>query len=168
MINFKGLERCAPCMKRIADAGHVIRYVDNVLECSDPAAVQAIIDGFTLEDAKAARIAEVLAHAKKLRDKVVAQVSPGEMSCWSIKRAEAERFRTTGDGAFCPVLTVEAQYRQITLAALVTKVEANAARLSAVEAIIGGVDGRHRDAIAALTTFEAVEAYDFTTGWPEV
>lgn len=161
-------EKGAGLHQRIAAAGHSLVQHDGTWISSNDAAVQAIIDGYTLNDAKSARAAEVLAHAKALRDKVVASVSPGEMSCWSIKRAEAERFRATGAGVNCPVLTLEAQYRQITLDALVAKVESNAARLSAVEAIIGGVDGRHRDAIAALPTFEALAAYDFTTGWPEV
>ncbi|MCE3262623.1 MAG: hypothetical protein K0R43_1702 [Pseudoduganella sp.] len=161
-------EKGAGLHEAITKAGHWLREADGQWISSNDAAVQAIIDGYTLADAKAARIQQVLAHAKALRDKVVAAVSPGEMSCWAIKRAEAVQFRATGDAAQCPVLSLEAQHRQVTLDTLVSKVEANATRLSSVEAVIGGVDGRHRDAIASLTTFEAVAAYNFNTGWPEV
>lgn len=168
MINFKGLQQNTACMERIRAAGHWINYIDNTLHASDEAAVQAIIDAFTLEEAKDYAKARVLAHAKALRDKVVASISPGEMASWSIKVSEAAKFRASGDPAQCPMLSMEAQARAITLEALVTKVEGNSARLSSVEALIGGNDGKHRDAIAALTTFEAVAAYDFSTGWPDV
>ena len=41
-------------------------------------------------------------------------------------------------------------------------------KLAALEAQIGGTDGKHRDAIASCTTFEEVAAYNWRTGWPEV
>jgi len=131
------------------------------------AAVQAIIDGYTLEQAKAAKCAEVLAHAKALRDKVVAQVSSGEMASWPIKRAEAAAYGADPTAA-CPMLMAEATTRGITLAALIAKVNGNAATFAGKEAAIGGNDGKHRDAINALTDFASVGAYDFSGGWPAV
>jgi hypothetical protein len=153
--------------KAIALAGETLVQVDGVWQASDTAAVQAIIDSYTLGQAKAEKMSSVLAHSKELRDKVVASISAGEMASWPIKRSEAEAF-SADQTAPCPMLTAEAQARGIPLADLVAKVHANSARFSAAEAAIGGTDGKHRDAIAALTTFEEVAAYDFSTGWPEI
>jgi hypothetical protein len=139
---------------------------------SDPAAAQAFIDTYTEADAlayaKTSRCAEVLGHAKKLRDQVVAPVSAGEMASWPIKRAEALRYATEGDAGTYPLLSQEAAARGISLAALVAKVDGNAAYFAGMEAAIGGNDGRHRDAIMALETIADVLAYDFSTGWPTV
>jgi hypothetical protein len=131
------------------------------------AQAQAIIDGYTLDTAKAEKCLAVSLYAKKLRDEIVATVSRGELASWSIKRAEAEAYTASGGTATCPMLAQEATARGIALAVLVTKVLNNSARFGGAEAAIGGNDGRHRDAIMALTTFEAVAAYDFSAGWPE-
>jgi hypothetical protein len=152
----------------ITSAGHWLMQVDGVWLSSDDAAVQAIIDTYTLDLAKAEKCSLVLARAAELRDKVTATVSVGEMAAWPIKRAEADLFAASADPLQCPMLTKESQRRGITLAELVTKVLANAARFEYAETAIGGTDGMHRDAINRLTTFEAVAAYDFSVGWPEV
>lgn len=169
MIDFQDkLPFSAQIMEKAQAAGHTVQYVDNQALVSDQAAVQAIINGFTLAEAKAHVTTNILAHAKALRDKAVAAISPGEMASWPIKVKEAATFRATGDAAQCPMLSLEATARNITLADLVTKVEGNSNRLSMLEATIGGNDGKHRDAVAALTTFAALAAYDYTSGWPEV
>jgi hypothetical protein len=147
-------------------SGHLLVHRDGVWISSDDAAVQAIIDGYTLAQAKGAKCAGVLAHAKALRDKAIAAVSAGEMASWPIKRAEAAAFHA-GDTS-CPFLSAEAAARGITLGALVAKVDGNAARFQGLEAAIGGTDGKHRDAIMSLTTFAEIAAYDYSTGWPEV
>lgn len=165
MINYS--EKGYGLHKAIEAAGHYLGQHDGVWVASDDAAVQAIIDSYTLDQAKAFKCSEVLAHAKTLRDKVVEPVSPGEMASWPIKRAEAEAY-TADSTAACPMLTAEAATRGITLAALISKVSGNASYFAGKETAIGGNDGKHRDAINALTTFEEVSAYDFSTGWPAV
>jgi hypothetical protein len=152
----------------IAAAGHWLEQIDGDWVSSADAAVQTIIDTYTLDQAKSAKCTLVLAHAAALRDKVTAAIASGEMASWSIKRAEAEDYGEIGEAASCPALRAEAQARGITLAQLVAKVNANAERFMAAEAAIGGTDGRHRDVINVLTTFEAVAAYDFQVGWLEV
>jgi hypothetical protein len=157
----------------IADAGYALECNNDVWYADDAAAVQAIIDSFTAPDllssVKADKCREVLLHSKRLRDKVVELVSKGEMASWSIKRDSAIRYDSEGDaGAPYAMLSDEAAKRGISLAALVAKVHANAARFEAAESAIGGTDGKHRDAIMALETVEAVVAYDYSTGWPEV
>jgi hypothetical protein len=115
----------------------------------------------TLAEAQANRSAVVDFVAASLRDQITAGTSPAEMSSWPIKLDEAN----AGGG---PMLTLEAGYRGITEAALVTLVLEKAQQLSTLEAQIAGVSGMHRDAIAALTSIEDVCAYDMRSNWPEV
>jgi hypothetical protein len=143
-------------------------HVDGVPHADNEVAAQALIDGYSLEDYKTHRKGESLVIAKALRDQVVAAISPGEMASWSIKRAEAIAYAQSGNPADAPMLSAEAAVRGITLPAMLVKVQANASSFAAAEAAIGGADGKHRDAIAALTTWEAVRDYDLTAGWPAV
>lgn len=115
----------------------------------------------TIEEAKANRIAVVDVVAMSLRNQVTSNTSPAEMASWSIKLAEAN----AGGG---PMLALEAQYRGITTADLVTKVLDKANQLSMIEAQISGVAGKHTDAINALTTIQEVVAYDMRPDWPVV
>ena len=149
----------------IARAGHSLRQENGVWISSDDAAVQAIIDGYTLAKAKALKQAEISLHAKSLRDKVVSTISAGEMASWPIKLAEASAF-AANPATPTPMLSAEASIRGITVADIVGKVGNNATGFAGLEAQIGGIDGMHRDAVAALTTFEAVNSYDFSGGWP--
>ena len=143
-------------------------HIDGVPYADDEAAAQALIDAYSIADAIAERQAECSAMAKAFRDKVVASVSPGEMAAWSIKRNEMTAYVETGDAAQAPMLAAEAQARGISLDAMVAKVQASATAFATLEALIAGNDGKHRDALASLTTFDEVYAYDLTVGWPEV
>jgi hypothetical protein len=115
----------------------------------------------TLAEAQANRSAVVDMAAASMRDQITAGTSPAEMSSWPIKLDEAN----AGGG---PMLTLEAGYRGITEAALVTLVLEKAQQLATLEAQIAGVSGMHRDAIDALTTIEDVCAYDMRSDWPVV
>ena len=159
-------EKGAALHAAIAKAGHYLREENGVWVSSNDVAVQAIIDSYTLDQAKAHKANEVLALAKQLRDKAVRAISTGEMASWPIKLAEAAKF--AAGSTDCPMLTAEATARGITLAELVAKVGGNAQVFAGLEAVIGGTDGRHRDAIKALTTFDEVAGYDYSAGWPEV
>ncbi len=90
----------------------------------------------------------------------------GELASWPVKLSEAVKFAATGDSSLCPMLSGEAAARGISLAALVGKVGGNAAGFSAIEGLIGGADGKHRDAIKALATFQDLAQYDTSAGWP--
>lgn len=168
MIDLKSKGSFRALFDSIEGSGHSLVVRDGVLVPSNEAIVQAIIDSYSLVDAKADTCAKVLEYAASLRNRVTAGIAEGEMASWSIKRTEAEDYGRVGDLAPCPALRAEAQRRGITLGQLVAKVNANAARFIATEAAIGGTDGKHRDAINSLTTFEAVAAYDYISGWPEV
>lgn len=143
-----------------AMAPYRLRAVDGVLVSDDDAACQAIIDGYTLADAQAAVIAAIDAHAKALRDQVVAPYSAAEMASWPIKLQEARGQKGS------EILAAEATARGITQQALIAKVEAKAAAFMQIEGAISGVAGKHQDAVNALTTFADVAAYDWRRGWP--
>lgn len=164
----KYIEKGAGLHQAIARAGHALREENGQWISSDDQAVQAIIDGYSLDDAKAYKAADVSDHAKVLRDKVIRSISAGEMASWPIKLSEAAKYATTGQASDAPMLNAEATARGIALADLVAKVGGNATVFAGLEAAIAGTDGAHRDAIKACETFEAVAAYDFSTGWPEV
>lgn len=166
MINY--IEKGFGLHMAINAAGHTLYLRDGVWVSSDDVAVQAIIDGYTLDDAKAYRAAQVSAYAKTMRDRVITSISAGEMASWPIKLAEASKYTQTGQASDAPMLSAEAQARGIELAALVQKVGGNATTFAGLESAIAGVDGKHRDAIKACSSFDEVAAYDYLTGWPEV
>ena len=148
----------------IRAAGHWLVERDGVWISSDDTAVQAIIDGYTLAQAKAEKKREVSSMARTKYDAVTAGISAAEMAGWSILLSEAVAYRA--GSTTHPALTAEASIRGITVAALVAKVEGNAAAFQAARAAIAGTDGKKRDEIDALTTFEGVAAYDVAGGWP--
>lgn len=152
----------------IEGAGHVLQCIDGVWHSSDDVAVQAIIDGYTLDAAKARKSDDIARHAKDLRDRVISAISAGEMAAWPIKLAEASAFAASADPADAPMLAAEALARRVSLAVLCAKVGDKAATFSAAEAAIAGVDGMHRDAVAACESFTDVAAYDYGAGWPAV
>lgn len=168
MLTWNGKKRFIGLMDRIGNAG-VMLYDDSEGEhCTDELLAQAIIDSYTLADAQAEVCARIAAHATQLRDAAVAGISPGEMAAWPIKRAESAAYVTSGDPANAPLLSAESMARGVSLAVMIDKVDGNAIRLATLEALIAGTDGRHRDAVRSLTTFEAVSAYNWTQGWPEL
>lgn len=152
---------------RIRAAGHWLIQSNGVWVSSDDAAVQDLIDTYTLADAIKHRQAECLTIAKALRDKAVAHISAGEMAAWPIKRAEALAFLQSGNPADAPILLNEAIARNISLSAMVAKVQSSATAFASMEAAISGADGKHRDTLETLTSFEEVLAYDLTAGWPQ-
>jgi hypothetical protein len=166
MIDY--IEKGAGLHEAIRQAGHWLRQENGEWVSSNDELVQLIINDYSLVQARARKCAEVTAHAKVLRDKVVSTISPGEMASWSLKALEATKFSASGNAADCPMLSLEAQARNIPLADLVAKVHGNTQRFSMAEAMIGGTDGRHRDTITALDDFEAINNYDFSSGWPVV
>ena len=161
-------DKGAGLTERVNRAGLYLREENGVMLSNDDSLVQTIVDSYSLADAKAYKANEVSLLAKSLRDKVVKAISPGEMASWPIKLAEAARFATTGLDSDAPMLTAEAKARGITTAAIAARVSGNGSGFAALEAAIGGIDGKHRDAIKALTTFDAINGYDYSTGWPGV
>lgn len=122
-----------------------------------------------LQSAISAKLTEIDRLAKSKRDAIIADYySPGEMASWPIKRAEALAYQSAAAAtdADAPALAAEAAVRGITTSDLVTKVLTNSALLINLEAQIAGTAGKHRDAVAAMTTTQSVRGYDITANWP--
>lgn len=143
-----------------------IRSADGATGADIDAAVQQIDDTYPVATAADVVCRQIEALATAKRNMVIAGFSPGEMASWPIKRSEALAYQASGNAADAPNLSNEATARGITLAALVAKVLADAARFAGVESAIAGTSGKHRDAVRALTTHADIMAYDYTTGWP--
>lgn len=167
-LTWNGKDRYSTLDDRIGRAGILIFDDAEGEHCSDPVAAQLFIDAFTLDDARAEVKAKISAHAYTLRNRVISGISAGEMASWPIKLAEARAFAEGATAEQCPMLSSEAAARGVTLAELVSKVSSNATTFAGLEATIAGVDGKHRDAIAALNTFQDIADYNWLTGWPEV
>ena len=165
MIDLKGKGLFTGTLGAVPIAGHWARFEDGVWITSDDIAVQEIIDSFTLDQAKAEIKAKVTTLAKAIRDKIVSGTSPGEMASWPIKFAEASAY-SANPSAVTPMLTTEATQRGVTVESIAVRVTVNAVILGRIEANIAGTQGRHNDNLKALTTFDDVAAYDFSTGWP--
>lgn len=153
-------------MEKLLAQGFTVWIEDGKLFSTDDDAVQAIINAYSLAEAKASACANVAALAKTKRDAVISGISVGEMAGWPIKLAEAQAYRQSGDPEVAPMLSSEAASRGVSLTDLVDKVEGNAQTFAGLEAAIAGTDGRHRDAIVALTDWRSLYAYDYTVGWP--
>lgn len=161
-INY--IEKGAGLHRAISAAGYWLEERGGVWISSNDAAVQAIIDGYTLAEAKAERKRECSAKAREKYDLVTAGISAAEMAGWPILLSEAMTYRASG--AVGAAIQSEATIRGIAVADLVTKIEGNAAAFQQARAAIAGTDGRKRDEIDALTTFDAVAAYNVDEGWP--
>ncbi len=161
-INY--IEKGAGLHSAIGAAGHWLEQRNGVWISSDDTAVQAIIDGYTLAQAKAEKKRDVSAQAREKYDLVTAGISAAEMAGWPILLSEALTYRASSTvGA---AIQAEATIRGISVADLVTKIEGKAAAFQQARAAIAGADGRKRDEVDALTTFESTAAYDVTAGWP--
>lgn len=168
MIEWKGRQYFIEVMDRIAAAGVLLVQDSEGWHCSDEMTAQVIVDAYTLDDAKSFICGQIIERSKAARDKKLQSVSPGEMAAWYMKLSQARAFAMSGLVSDAPDLVAEAEARGVTLAELCAKVDSNAKALAALEATIAGREGFHKDKVRALTTFEDVAAYDFSTGWPEV
>lgn len=165
MIHYK--EKGHGLHEKICKFGHWLLQNDEGWTSSDDIEVQKLIDSYSIEEAKAYKIKEVLELSARKRDSVIHDKSAGEMSSWPIKREEAVNYNI--DSSYpCPVLTSEAQVRGIALDQLVKKVLENSSMFCYAETQIGGVDGRHRDTIKNFSTFEEVLSYNINIGWPNI
>lgn len=161
-------EKGAGLHARITAGGHWLVERDGVWQASNEAAVQALIDDYTLAEAADEIVAAIDAHAMALRMAVTATVAPAEMASWSIKRAEAQAYAASSNPADAPMLGYEAAARGVPLADVAARVQANATALAMLEAQIAGTAGKHRDAVRGLATFAELLAYNWQAGWPAV
>jgi hypothetical protein len=160
----------------IASSGHWVRQNNQIWECSDEQAVQAIIDAYPISATIAEKKLEIDEYAKELRIKAAGGMSP-EQSSWAIKSAQAQKYAATSNPADASLLAAEAAYRGDTLQSVVDRVLANAGGLLEMEARIAGVAGKHKDSVTAMLIdnptaddFRAVLDYDYKSDaeWPSL
>jgi len=160
----------------IASAGHWVRQNNQIWECSDEQAVQAIIDAYPISATIAEKKLEIDEYARQLRIKAAGDYSP-EQAAWSIKADQAAKYSATQNEADAPVLVAEAQYRNVSLQSIVDRVIGNAGALRGLEALIAGVSGKHKDILSAIqkdnptpSDFRAVLDYDYKSDaeWPSL
>ena len=166
MINY--IEKGGGLHVAIQSAGYSLSQHDGAWVSDNDAAVQLLIDNYSLAQSVTYKQSDVDKYAKRLRDKVIASTSPGEMSSWPIKASEAKTYNVSKNAVDAPMLSAEALARGSTLDSVVARVLTNAAKFGGLETQVAGISGRHRDAIAACTTFERIATYDYSTGWPVV
>lgn len=166
MIDFNG-KNCDALAARIAAAGLDVMCVDGQLQASDPVAVQAIIDAWSLSDAIAAKKHEIADRARDLQDAFVARLgySSGERDTWAIKGAEAEAVQAGGGVEVAPTLALETTPAR-PLANVAARVLANANAYGAFAGAVARNRAVHQDAVAALIDFAQIRDYDHSAGWP--
>lgn len=147
MINFRQLQQNAGCLGRISAAGISIYFVDNVLHVSDEAAAQAIIDAYTLDDARAPIIMAIKALA---REKILAFLPEWKQSNLNARMNELNMIRASRDW------TAEESAEVATLQGTWDKAKA-----------IRNASNVHEANLAALTTFKEISEYSITNNWPQ-
>jgi hypothetical protein len=146
MINY--IEKGAGLHEVISSAGHTLVQHDGVWVASDEQAVQANIDGYTLDKAKA----PILKAIKNLaKDKILAFLPEWKQSNLNARMNELNDIR------FERALTPGEEFEIVQLKAVWAKAKA-----------IRVASNTHEANISALTTFEEVLAYDCTANWPGV
>ncbi|MEH6435782.1 hypothetical protein [Massilia sp. DD77] len=131
----------------VAAAGHVLRQVNGVWVSNADDAVQAIIDGYTLEQARAPMILAIKALA---RDMILAFLPDWKQSNCNARMNELNMIRMAREW------TTAEQDEVVALQALWHRAANIRLTSDAQEAALG-----------TLTTFEDVLAFDIATGWPE-
>ena len=149
----------------IIAAGHYAIPVNGVWHTSNDIAVQAIIDGYTLQQAKDHIKKLIDLYSASLRNALVAGISPGEMASWAIKRTEANLVGFSLNPADTKTLSDEAFHSGETVAAIALRVKANATSYLTSESFYSGRGRFHKNAVQALLTFPAVNNYNWSTGW---
>lgn len=169
-----------PLQVALREAGLAVRCVDGIWYTrSDPSEVEAFISAFDgVSAARDAKKAEISAHAATLREKATEGYTPAEMASWQRKYEEARRYTVEPsseseakvEGVY--LIWMEAQARGVTTKNIADRVKANGAALLAYEAAVAGTEGRHRDAVDAISeaddiaTMRAIQGYDYLVGWP--
>lgn len=173
-INY--IEKGAGLWLAIDASGEWLRQNNQIWECSNEQAVQAIIDAYPISATISEKKLEIDEYARQLRIKAAGDYSP-EQAAWSIKADQAAKYAATQNEADAPVLVAEAQYRNMSLQSIVDRVIGNAAALRGLEALIAGVSGKHKDILSAMqkdsptaADFRAVLDYDYKSDveWPSL
>ncbi len=141
-------------------------------ETKDAAQASIVIAGFTLDMAKANARRMIREHAAELRNTAMAEYSAYEVGAWPLKVGQAKAFVDWDDAGQLGrkpdsgLLIGEATVAAVTERAVADRIILNSGLAEAFESTVAGVATKHKNAIEPLTTFAAVDAYDWSVGWP--
>lgn len=145
MINY--IEKGFGLHEAVAATGHQLVQVDGIWSSDDDAAVQAVIDGYTLDQVRAPIIGQIKGFAS---NKILSFLPEWKQSNLNARMNELNEAR------FSRALT-EAENAEI------EAMRATWARAKAIRA----ASNTHENNLKALNDFAAVLAYDWQTDWPE-
>lgn len=146
-------------------AGHTLENNNGMWYADDAAAVQAIIDGYGLSDARAEITGRIHTLAqRKLADAFTTR-SAVEMAGWAPLRVEIKAYNAAPSTAVVPLLSMISAARGADIAVVAAELQVKISHFDTILAQTLGTSGKHRDAVASLTTFADINAYDYTTGW---
>jgi hypothetical protein len=145
MLNY--IEKGAGLHRAIESAGHSLVEIDGQWHASDEGAVQAIIDSFNLDEARAPLIITIKEMA---RTKILAFMPEWRQSNFNARMNELNMLRF--DREWTSSEQAEVAYLQA---------EWDKAK------DIRNASNTHEDNLKALSTFEAILSYDIQSGWPE-
>lgn len=129
---------------------------------------EVIDSGVSHEDKIKYYVNEIDKIATKVRNLIVADISPGEMAAWPIKRTEALAYGVDPSEASAPGLAIEAARGDIPLADLVAKVLFKADLFIQLESDVAGRCRALQNAVKTTTTVEELLAIDLNSGWPNI
>jgi len=168
MINY--IEKGAGVHEAINRAGYTLEeeFINGIGRwvSSNDAAVQSIIDNYTLSDAKNYLIRVLYEHAGELRNQALEGISVGEMTGWTSKKLDSEKYKVKKNSVDAPMLARIAAAAGITIDELVAQIDANATALLNFEADVSGIAIKHSKAIKTKATFADLLSYDWKAGWP--
>lgn len=156
------------------------RRVDNRVFSGIPSVEQLTAWGFVewvepaptptqlLERAKASKIAELEAYdASDAVNGFIIRTEGGDITEWLDTEKRNNAFRAIESAKKLGDESISFAIGDIPVTLTVTTAEIYLARVEKYAVTCTNVTARHKAAINALETVEAVEAYDFTVGYPE-
>ncbi len=116
----------------------------------------------TLQQAIEQKQAEITAAADAILSEAIEPYHAGERDAWALKRLAALRFLETGE--IEPILQIEAESRQVPIAALAQRIIAKSEEYGNLQARVVGLREFHRSTVAKLQSVEDVMGYEWSIG----
>ncbi len=114
----------------------------------------------SLQDAIALKQSEITAAAAAILSAAIEPYHSGERNAWTLKRLAALKFQETG--IVDPLLQIEADSRQVSIAALAARIIAKSDEYANLQARIVGLREFYKGAIERLETVQEVIDYQWS------
>jgi len=121
--------------------------------------VAIVVPEVTLEEAKAAKLAEINSACDAILDTAVSSYPQSEVLTFDQQVSEVEKYQTSRNPASAPLLSALANARGISLDELCLRVITKRAQFSTLSGVVIGQRQRLEDILDTLTTIEEVKAF---------